>query len=89
MKNIRWTAPAVIRTETRKQRGYTYVYRLTAAEHISLSVSMTDRHGHSTQKTLSDVFSDPDKAVRFFEFSVRNLVTPENLPYVLEDCVDI
>ena len=50
-----------------------------------ICVSLTTKHGVSYYKT-GGLFSNVEKAIDFFNFISENLVTPQNLPYVVEDC---
>ena len=51
----------------------------------SIRVDMTDKHGNRRQANARDVFSNIDKAAEFFDKLVRNLATPIDLAYILED----
>lgn len=51
----------------------------------SIKVSMTDSGGVSTSADITDAFADVSRAIRFYEKLVRNMATPIDLPYVLED----
>lgn len=83
-----------IRCEFRSKDGIDYSYKLmlsrsksVASYGISLysvSVEMKNNESSSLHKT-GGLFSDKEKAVRFFERLVDNLATPSNLPYIIED----
>ena len=51
----------------------------------SIKISMTDPSGNRSEREATDVFSSSDEAVRFFDRLVRNLATPIDLCYVVED----
>ena len=51
----------------------------------SIKVSMTDSSGNDTSATIKDVFADAGKAILFYEKIVKNLATPIDLAYILED----
>lgn len=51
----------------------------------SVTVSMIDSDGNETFAEARDSFSDVGKALVFYERMVEHLVTPLNLPYILED----
>ena len=51
----------------------------------SVRVSMTDAYGNRTVKGLADAFADENRAISFYELAVKNLATPLNLPFILED----
>ena len=53
-----------------------------------VSVRLTDGD-EVTESALNDVFSDIGKATVFYEQIVKHLVTPIDLPYILEDSVKI
>jgi hypothetical protein len=46
---------------------------------------MTDAQGNTRRADARDVFSCREKAVAFFEKIVRNLATPIDLNYIIED----
>ena len=85
----------VIRANTVLSNGNEYRYSLYSRESArvasyriplySISVEMTDENGNETNATIGDVFSDVGKAIIFYDRIVRHLVTPLNLPYILED----
>ena len=50
-----------------------------------ICATLTTKRGVSFYKT-GGLFSSVDKALDFFNFITENLVTPQNLPYVVEDC---
>ena len=85
----------VIRTEVREDDGYQYNYQLMMRKSnsvaswrmplYSIRVNMTDTFGNEGTADLTDVFSDADKALCFFEKIVKNLATPIDLDYILED----
>ena len=47
------------------------------------------RGGQSTRYVLPDVFTSQAKARLFYASAKRNLITPINMPYFLEDCICI
>ncbi|MBE6533081.1 MAG: hypothetical protein E7676_06250 [Ruminococcaceae bacterium] len=85
----------VIRREERTEDEHRYLYELLMrrGENVacwrmplySIRVNMTDEYGNEGTADAQDVFSDEEKALGFFEKLVRNLATPIDLPYVLED----
>ena len=94
MRNTK-TADTVIRREERCVGGDTYVYRLIMKESASLAsyritlysvaVEFCGADGRRTEGEIRDAFADPGRAILFFEMLVKNLVTPIDLPYILED----
>jgi hypothetical protein len=84
-----------LREEHRTEDGYEYTYRLTVKESpfvasfrlplYSISVGLKCPDGSETRRELCDLFADVGKAIVFFNKLVRNLVTPIDLAYVLED----
>lgn len=85
----------VIRSEKRIDDGNSYSYRLlmrkgdsTADWQLplySFQINMTDKSGQERQATAKDIFSDEEKAITFFDKIVRNLATPIDLAYIIED----
>ena len=85
-----------IRTEIRESEGFEYRYELTEKKDFyvasygiplySISVRMKKIGSQkSTEGTAKNLFSDLKKAMRFFEKLVRNLATPIDLSYIVED----
>lgn len=87
----------IIAAEERQQAGFTYKYELILREGkrtddwrlplYSIKVSMTDKCGKRSEKTVSDIFTSKEKAEGFFDMLVRNLATPIDLGYVVEDLI--
>lgn len=85
----------IIRREDREESGNKYSYELTIREAdevaafrlalYSIKISMTDAEGNEREANARDVFSNGDKARIFFDKIVRNLATPIDLVYILED----
>ncbi len=85
----------VIIREDRKDDIFSYSYELILREGsgtadfrlplYSVRVSMTDENGSKSQREARDVFRDKEKAVGFFDMLVRNLATPIDLDYAVED----
>lgn len=85
----------VLRKEERFDEGNSYSYELLMREGdtvadfklplYSIRVDMTDTEGHRRQADARDVFSNAEKAIAFFDKIVRNLATPIDLAYILED----
>ena len=85
----------VITREERQEAGFFYTYELILGEGkrtadwklplYSIRISMTDRQGNTSRREAKDIFTDRDRAVEFFERLVRNLATPIDLGYVIED----
>ncbi len=85
----------VIRTERRSEDGCDYTYELILREGglthdwrlplFSVRISMKDCDGRFSEREARDLFTNREKAIEFFEKMVRNLATPINLGYVVED----
>lgn len=85
----------VIKQEERTDGGFSYKYELILREGMqtanfglplySIRISMTDADGKESRREATDIFTDRGKAEGFFERLVRNLATPLNLCYVVED----
>ncbi len=85
----------IISKEERSDGGHSYTYELILRQGertddwrlplYSVRISMTDRLGNRTEREAKDVFSDGGRAKDFFDRLVRNLATPIDLGYVVED----
>jgi len=85
----------VICREERKDEENSYRYELmmrrgdTVATWqmplYSIRVNMTDAFGNEGSADAPDAFCDENKARSFFDKLVRNLATPIDLAYILED----
>jgi hypothetical protein len=85
----------LIRKVEREADGFFYTYELTCREAdevaafrlplYSIHISLCDSEGYHRQSTAKDIFSNLAKAESFFDKIVRNLATPIDLMYVLED----
>ena len=95
MKNREKTRDTVIRHDERSDGENQYTYELTVSESVrtasyrlplySIHISMTEMDGTSTSAKAKDAFADSGKAILFYEKVVRNLATPIDLAYILED----
>lgn len=89
------TCDNILIQENRELEGYSYTYELILRKGIrthdwglplySIKVSMTDNNGRKSQSEATDVFTDRKRAEGFFHKLVRNLATPIDLGYVVED----
>ena len=89
------TLGKLIKQEDRLKDGYIYSYQLTMREGrstvdwrmplYSIKVDMTDLEGNTTTADAKDIFSSMDKAIQLFDKIVRNLATPIDLAYIVED----
>ena len=86
----------MLKTETVRSDGISYTYslienynRLLSSFGIplySIEIRMIfDDTGEMTENKSDALFSDIDKASDFFNKLVRNLATPIDLPYIVED----
>ena len=85
----------VIRKEQKFDRGSSYLYELVMRQGdvaanwqmplYSVRINMVDPKGNNRQADAMDIFSDKDAAEEFFDKIVRNLATPIDLAYILED----
>ncbi len=88
----------IVKDVTRVENGIIFRYILSARSSgkvasfqlplYSVEVIMT-KDGEVTRNKVEDVFSDVGKALNFFEQVSRNLATPIDLTYVLEDKISI
>ena len=89
------TIDTAIRTEKREKNGDLYSYELYTREGeyaesyglplYTINVEMVSKDGSVTRAEAKERFSDPGHAICFFEKLVRNLATPIDLPYIIED----
>ena len=85
----------IIRKEERhdEKNSYNYELCMCRGENVanfriplySIKVSMIDSEGNDTFAEVKDAFADAGKAILFYEKIVRNLATPIDLAYILED----
>lgn len=85
----------VVKSEERNSEGRHYKYELIMREGkqthdwrlslFSIRISMTDTDGKYSQKEAKDLFINRERALEFFDKLVKNLATPLNLGYVVED----
>ena len=85
----------VIKKEEIADGGYSYTYELLLRRGVrtadfglplySIKISMTDPSGNTSQREANDVFANSNQATQFFDKLVRNLATPIDLCYVVED----
>ena len=86
---------SVIRQQCIENEGAEYRYMLIVKESesvtsyrmplYSIQIEMVDNLGGHTEARASDIFSDVGKAIVFYDRMVRNLATPIDLPYIIED----
>jgi hypothetical protein len=89
----------IIRKDERFDGEDRYTYLLTTRESdfvvsfgirlYSVGVELVRADGTSSFAEIRDVFASLDKANRFLDKLARNLATPIDLPYVLEDEMEI
>ena len=89
----------IIRKETRQSDEYTYTYELIERRGKSLAdfgmrlysitVLMKDERGQVRRGEAKDIFACKRKAGLFFDKIVRNLATPIDLIYVVEDEITV
>lgn len=85
----------IIKKETIENGEYVYSYELIERRGkrladfgmrlYSISVSMRDERGEIKKGEAKDIFSSKRKALVFFDRIVKNLATPIDLKYVVED----
>jgi hypothetical protein len=85
----------ILRKEERSVDNNIYTYELIMREGdataswrmplYSVRVKMKDALGVSRTADAKDIFADGVKAVSFFERLVKNLATPIDLAYIVED----
>ncbi len=85
----------LLRREEVADDGNLYSYELSVREGnttadwrlplYSIKVNMTDITGKSREEDAKDVFSSRVRADEFFDKIVKNLATPIDLAYIIED----
>ena len=96
MRQKERTTDTIIRTDTKRDgedNAYRYELIMKQGHGVanwkiplySIRINMTDSDGNGTSADTSDVFADAGKAILFYEKLVRNLATPIDLAYILED----
>ncbi len=88
----------LLRRECRRDGDAVYEYELTRSTSTrvasyrlplySITVRLT-LDGKTTEASLNEVFADVGKATVLYEMLVKNLVTPIDLPYVMEDRITV
>ena len=94
-RNNRYFKETLIRREVIGDEGRTYSYELVMKENEKLSgykmplysikVGLSDESGVKTEAEVKELFADPGKALLFFDKLVRNLATPIDTAYIIED----
>ncbi len=89
----------IIIREERQDECFHYTYELilrqgkrTADWNLplySIRISLKDEGGNISQKEATDIFTAKERALEFFNMLVRNLATPIDLVYAVEDEVKI
>ncbi|MBQ7314537.1 MAG: hypothetical protein IJW83_00810 [Clostridia bacterium] len=86
---------AVLRTEAREADGCRYRYRLLFSQdeqphgQYTVEVSFESEDGHASTRACALPVVHTEAAVRLFGYLTKHLVTPIDLPYVLEDCITV
>ncbi len=85
----------LVRREEITDEGNRYSYELTVREGnttadwrlplYSIKIRMTDINGKNFEASAKDVFANESCAMEFFEKILRNLATPIDLAYIVED----
>ena len=94
-RNSHYFKETLIRREVIGDESNTYSYELVMKENEKLSgykmplysikVGFTDENGSKTEAEVKELFADPGKALLFFDKLVRNLATPIDTAYIIED----
>lgn len=89
------TKKTVIKTSEVKADGLTYRYSIHETESTrvasykmplySISIKLISESGEVTEAETKEIFADLGKAFSFYQKLVRNLATPIDLPYIVED----
>ncbi|MBQ2876779.1 MAG: hypothetical protein IJE25_07200 [Clostridia bacterium] len=95
MKQREKTTERLVKRDEITDGGINYVYELSVSENknqasfrlplYSVCVYMTEPDGTESSSRLDDVFYDAGQALLFYDKVVKNLATPIDLSYILED----
>ena len=98
MRGVKRERRTVIKEEERVEDGYSYVFKLIKTDSLrvasygmplySVAVSFTDKNGEVSEAETKEIFADAGRAISFFNMAVRNLVTPIDLIYAVEDAIN-
>ena len=92
--------PIIIKSDNVVSSGLKIHYELTLKESArfssfklplySISIEMEDQEGKQSSYKATDVFSDINKALEFYIKIVEGIVTPSEMPYIIEDmfCIE-
>ena len=90
-----YTKESLIRREVRDDGENSFTYELLMKESnkltsfglplYSIRVGFTDKNGIFTSSEIKEAFADAGKAILFFEKLIRNLATPIDVAYIMED----
>jgi hypothetical protein len=80
----------VLRKDKRIHNGDEYNYSLAISDGNGylISIKMKYDGGKKSEASANAVFTDSEKAIRFYEKLIRNLATPIDLSYILDDDSD-
>jgi hypothetical protein len=82
-----------IRTRRVQKDGFLYTYTLLCTEEVcpiySIGIRLLTPEHEETTATLAQPIFDGGRAAVLFETLSENLVTPIDLPYVIEDMLDL
>ena len=81
------TENGIVKLSSYKSGGLIYTYALLKSEGelYSIKITLEERGKEKSCATTGAVFSSLDPALSFYEKLRRNLATPIDLSYVLED----
>ena len=95
MRQKHKTTDTIIRCDNVCEGDFSYRYELIMKEGdgvaswriplYSIRIHMTDKSGVSTSSDVRNIFADVGKAIIFYEKLLRNLATPIDLAYIVED----
>lgn len=94
MKTKEKSKLTLIRRECVVNEGLLYKYELQMKERLRgvnvshlylISIELMLDDGSTTYAETGEVFADAGKAIAFFDRLVKNLATPIDLAYILED----
>ena len=99
MRSNSKTQKKIIRFVEKVNNGYIYRYSLYMGESFmvasyklplySITVELTDKDGAVSSADTKEIFADVGKAFSFFDMLVRNLATPIDLAYIVEDAISL
>lgn len=76
-----------VKSDKRCDGGYEYSYSLLLSKNgeYSINIRLNFEGERKSEASTSGIFVDAEKAIKFYDKLLRNLATPIDLAYVVED----